>query len=70
MHLQARAVAAYIRALRADSGGLRRVRALKQGPRPDLGGGIRYLKSDRHRLEVEHFSYTRRLRRLIRLLET
>ena len=68
MHLQAKAVASYIRAAQSQVPGLRKVRALKQGPRPDLGGGIHYLRSDRHRLEVEHFSYGRRLRKLIRLL--
>ncbi len=68
--LQARAVARYIQAGRANAAGLRKVRALKQGPRPDLGGGIRYLATDRHRYEVEHFSYQQRLRRLIRLLES
>jgi cation diffusion facilitator CzcD-associated flavoprotein CzcO len=70
MDLQAKAVARYIRAARANAAGLRKVRAMKQGTRPDLGGGIRYLASDRHRFEVEHFSYQRRLRRLIRLLES
>jgi cation diffusion facilitator CzcD-associated flavoprotein CzcO len=69
MDLQAWAVARYIRAAGANTAGLRKVRALKQGPRPDLGSGIRYVPSDRHRLEVEHSSYQRRLRRLIRLLE-
>lgn len=49
--------------------GLRKVRALKQGPRPDLGSGIRYLATDRHRYEVEHSGYQRRLNRLIRMLE-
>ena len=60
--LQAKAVASYIRA----SGG--EVRARKQGPRPDLSGGIRYVKSERHRYEVEHSGYARHLRRVIRAL--
>ncbi len=70
MDLQAKGVVRYIQAARANGAGLRKVRALKQGPRPDLGGGIRYLATDRHRFEVEHFSYQRRLRRLIRLLDS
>ena len=37
--------------------------------RPDLSGGIRYVKSERHRYEVEHSTYARQLRRGIRLLE-
>ncbi len=70
MDLQARAVARYIRAGRANAAGLRKVRALKQGARPDLGGGVRYLATERHRFEVEHWSYQRRMKRLIRLLES
>jgi cation diffusion facilitator CzcD-associated flavoprotein CzcO len=68
MDLQARAVATYIRAASRDGDAVRKVRALKQGPAPDLGGGIRYVKSERHRYEVEHSSYARRLRRVIREL--
>jgi cation diffusion facilitator CzcD-associated flavoprotein CzcO len=68
MDLQARAVAGYIRASRDDEAGARKVRSLKRGPAPDLGGGIQYVRSERHRYEVEHSSYARRLRRLIRLL--
>ena len=70
MDLQARAVARYIEASRAGGTALRKVRALKRGPPPDLGGGIRYVKSERHRFEVEHSSYRRRLRKLIRLLDS
>jgi cation diffusion facilitator CzcD-associated flavoprotein CzcO len=68
LDLQAEAVAGYLRAAERGSAGLRKVRALKQGPRPDLGGGIRYVASERHRYEVEHSSYQRRLQRVIRLL--
>ncbi len=64
MDLQARAVASCIR----KGGG--RMRALRQGPRADLSGGIRYVKSERHRYEVEHTSYARQLRKVIRLLES
>jgi cation diffusion facilitator CzcD-associated flavoprotein CzcO len=65
MDLQARAVAGYLQASRAGGAEIRRVRAMKAGRPPDLGGGIRYVKSERHRFEVEHSSYARRLRRLI-----
>jgi cation diffusion facilitator CzcD-associated flavoprotein CzcO len=68
MDLQARAVVSYIRAAGADRPGIQTVRAMKQGPRPDLSGGIRYVKSERHRYEVEHSTYARRLREVIRLL--
>jgi cation diffusion facilitator CzcD-associated flavoprotein CzcO len=64
MDLQARAVVSYIRA----GGGA--ARAIKQEPSPDLSGGIRYLKSERHRYEVEHSTYARRLREMIRRLDS
>jgi hypothetical protein len=67
MDLQARAVARYLQALHANSARLEKVRALKR-ERPDLGGGIRYVPSERHRFEVEHSTYRRRLRKVIRLL--
>jgi cation diffusion facilitator CzcD-associated flavoprotein CzcO len=70
MDLQARAIARYIQALGGNGTGLRKFRALKQGPRADLGGGIHYVKSERHRFEVEHSSYQRRLRKVIRLLDS
>ena len=70
MDLQARAVASYISATRSNGAGLQKVRSLKQGPPPDLGGGIRYVDSDRHRFEVEHSSYGRMLKKVIRLLDS
>lgn len=69
LDLQARAVAGYLRALHAGARALEEVRARKRAPWPDLGGGIRYLPSDRHRFEVEHSTYRRRLEKLIRLVE-
>ena len=68
MDLQAQAVARYIRALRGNVAGLRKFQGRKQGPPPDLGGGIHYVRSERHRFEVEHSSYRGRLRQVIRLL--
>jgi hypothetical protein len=70
MDLQARAVAAYIRGAGAQGRGVRKVREMKEGPPPDLGGGLRYVRSERHRYEVEHSSYARRMRGLIGLLES
>jgi hypothetical protein len=70
MDLQARAVARYLEAVRLDSAGLRKARALKQGSRADLGSGIRYLPTERHRFEVEHSGYRRRLRELIAALRS
>ena len=70
MDLQARAVAQYIRALERNPAAADRLRTLKRSPRPDLGNGIRYLETERHHFEVEHFSYQRRLNKLIRLLDS
>ena len=68
MDLQARAVAQYIRCVERNPPAAERFRVLTRGPRPDLGHGIRYLKTDRHHFEVEHSSYQRRLKKLIKLL--
>jgi cation diffusion facilitator CzcD-associated flavoprotein CzcO len=43
-------------------------RKMKAGPLPYLGGRIRYLDSTRHYLEVEHFSYRQRLKKLIKAI--
>jgi len=43
-----------------------RFRRLKNQDRRDLGAGIRYIDSTRHLLEVEHYSYRRRLQKMIR----
>jgi len=40
----------------------------KRTPVEDLGGGVRYQKTYRHHLEVEHASYTRALKKLVRRL--
>jgi Flavin-binding monooxygenase-like len=68
MDLQAQAVARYIQAVRGKGNGRRQPQVMKQGPRPDLSGGIHYVRSERHRFEVEHSSYRRQLQRVIRLL--
>jgi cation diffusion facilitator CzcD-associated flavoprotein CzcO len=68
MDLQAKAVARYILAAAVEGPAIRKVRALKRGRSPDLSGGIRYLKSERHRYEVEHSTYARELKEVARLL--
>jgi cation diffusion facilitator CzcD-associated flavoprotein CzcO len=69
MDLQARAVAGFLDARARGRPGAERLRAMKQAPQPDLGGGLRYVRSERHRYEVEHASYARRLREVIRVVE-
>ncbi len=60
--LQARLMALYTLA-RAEGQGDWFATA-KAGPAPLLNNGIRYADSARHQLEVEHFSYRRRLEKL------
>ena len=69
---QSRLVARYLQAKRRDAGrgipGARWFETLKRGEAPALNGGVRYLSTPRHALEVEHWSYRRRLRKLWALL--
>ena len=69
VHWQCRAAALYLRS--AWDGGPANpwLKTRKRDPVEDLGGGIRYQKTYRHHLEVEHASYTRGLRKLVRRLE-
>jgi hypothetical protein len=66
---QTRLIARYVRGLDANHDAAARFRQRKRRRRPGLSAGIRYVHSTRHLLEVEHFSYRKRLRRLIRELE-
>lgn len=65
---QACVVARYLEGLQRGTRGATRLRDDKKGPPPDLSARIRYVDSPRHRLEVEHHSYRRRLGRLKRRL--
>ena len=62
---QAQLIARFIRALKDDPLGAKRFQRRKAAERVDLGGGIHYVGSQRHTLEVEHFSYRNRLKKLI-----
>ena len=42
-----------------------RFRRLKQTATAELSAGIRYVDSPRHAIEVEHFTYRKRLQALI-----
>jgi hypothetical protein len=61
---QAQLVTRYLQALSGKPRKAERFRELKRRERPDVAGGVRYLKTPRHALEVEHYSYRRRLRKL------
>ena len=59
-------MAAFIRAQEHDPRRADWFRRQKAKGHDDLGGGIRYVASERHDLEVEYFSYRERLKRLVR----
>ena len=65
---QAQLIARFVRAVRENPSRAARFRRLKSASQPDLADGIRYVSTMRHQLEVEHFSYRRRLRQLIESL--
>ena len=63
---QSQLIARYLVGLAQGSSAARALQRRKGLEDVPLGGGIRYLTSPRHALEVEHFSYRRHLERLIR----
>jgi cation diffusion facilitator CzcD-associated flavoprotein CzcO len=63
---QSQLIAAYVRGLDRHESAARRFQQEKRGSRPALDGGIRYVRSPRHLMEVEHHSYQRELRRRIK----
>lgn len=65
---QARAVAAYVWATRFSPDRAEQFQAEKRGPDPDLGGGVHYVGSPRHVVELEHSTYRRRMQRIARKL--
>lgn len=65
---QSQLVARYVQAIDRGSERAEEFRRLKAAELPDLGSGVRYIQSPRHTLEVEHYSYRRRLQRLAKRL--
>ena len=63
VHWQMQAAARYARAARLNSALANQLRRRKADPADDLGNGIRYRDSTRHYLEVEHWSYRKKLKR-------
>ena len=66
---QARVIGAYLRAQQERPDRAARLRERTAGPAPHLGGGVQYMRSPRHALELEHVSYRRRLDRILRQLD-
>ncbi len=65
---QSQLVARYVQACVERPAQAERFRLQKALEKPDLGDGIAYVRSPRHRLEVEHFSYRRRLQKCLKQL--
>jgi hypothetical protein len=64
--LQSRLIARYLKACEAGDAAGAKFRELKRANyAEDLNNGMRYLDSPRHLLEVEHFSYRKRLQQLL-----
>ncbi len=62
---QAQLIVRFLHAIEKNRKQADHFRRLKANGNPNLGNGIRYIHSMRHLLEVEHFSYRERLKRLI-----
>jgi hypothetical protein len=67
---QSRLIAEYLSGLAKGSRAARRFQAEKRGSEAALNGGVRYVGTPRHLVEVEHFSYRRLLQKSIRRLES
>ena len=65
---QAQLIGRYLQGLAQGKKSACQLRQEKREGSPVLNGGIQYVDSPRHFLEVEHFSYRRRLQRWIRRL--
>jgi hypothetical protein len=68
--LQSQLMARFITAAREGSAAADEFRRIKASERPDLGGGIKYIESTRHYVEIEHHSYRQRIRKLLRLFDS
>jgi len=62
---QAQLIARYVLAIDRHPAAAKTFRDLKAATHEDLASGIKYVESSRHLLEVEHFSYRERLKKLI-----
>ncbi len=65
---QAQLIAAYLQGIKHNRPTALRLQREKRNQHPQMNGGIRFVVSSRHLVEVEHFSYRRTLQRWIRRL--
>ncbi len=67
--IQSQLMARFIKAIETDNPAAAEFRVLKASERPNLGGGVKYVESTRHYLEIEHGSYRQRVKRLMKVFE-
>ncbi|MFI9508180.1 flavin-containing monooxygenase [Nocardia sp. NPDC052566] len=67
MHYQAQIMARYLYLLRTDPRRVAAFRDAKSAPMygQQLNGGLRFYQSDRHLVQVEHYSFSKRLRKVV-----
>jgi hypothetical protein len=64
-HYQSQLIARFVQLQQQEERRAKKFRRLKSKPASDLGNGIHYIRSSRHLLEIEHFSYRRKLQKLL-----
>ena len=69
IHWQCRAAALYLNAAWTKQSSCQWLKEKKRSPAEDLSGGIRFQETYRHQIEVEHATYTRKLKKMVRKLE-
>ena len=69
VHWQCRAMALYLASGWGRGSMNPWLKRRKRSPEEDLSGGVRYHETYRHHLEVEHASYTRGLKKLVKRLD-
>ncbi|MFW5691308.1 MAG: flavin-containing monooxygenase [Chloroflexota bacterium] len=67
--IQSQLMARFIKAAAHHLPAAEEFRRIKATERPDLGGGIKYLESTRHLLEIEHHSYRQRVKKHLKLFD-
>lgn len=70
IHWQTRAIGLFLKSLREGTQAAPMLQRLKatQATAEDLGSGIHYTASERHSIEIEHWSYMKRMKALVRQL--
>jgi cation diffusion facilitator CzcD-associated flavoprotein CzcO len=61
--IQSQLMAKFIQAAKRNLPAAEEFRRVKASETPDMGGGIKYIESTRHLLEIEHHSYRQRIKK-------